>query len=584
LGIVIEKTEAMNTRVLYDSFYVIPDFQRDFVWRKKQVVQLLGDVFGAFNAGDDDNYFLGSIVVYKADQGQSLAVVDGQQRLTTLYLLFCALRDRLKEFGEGQSIPTLDQAIAAADITPSGHTFMRHRLELRFKATSKVLHAIGEGHVDDLVLDKLEPGRPLLDAYRFCRDFLVEKFGEDDKPGLRRFHAFVLGQIELIRITSGDFHSALTIFEILNYRGVVLNAMDLLKNLMFRVSTEEQRSDLVSAWDEMLSILRKGGETRPLRFLRYYLVASYDFPKMPRASELFQWVIDNDDVIGYTRNPLKFANNLVQAARDYTNILQGLDPWEDEDVHLLGILYQKTGVSQHVPMLLAGAATLQQSWFHELAKWMEGLVFAYTLAGAQWNDIEQVAPGWCKELRGVKSRGDLDRFLAQVKRKISDVAPKARENMTRTNEVGSGLLRYALAKLTHHIEVACGKDDNFFKYFNKVVTIEHILPQKPTKEAARAFGADWEAHVYRLGNLCLLYGGPNAIARNKPYDQKQSLYKSSDYELTKAVAADIRLGKMDKTSKTADRYGLRPNSDWNAARVESREAALLDIAADIWGL
>jgi hypothetical protein len=81
-----------------------------------------------------------------------------------------------------------------------------------------------------------------------------------------------------------------------------------------------------------------------------------------------------------------------------------------------------------------------------------------------------------------------------------------------------------------------------------------------------------------------LYGGPNAIARNKPYDQKQSLYKSSDYELTKAVAADIRLGKMDKTSKTADRYGLRPNSDWNAARVESREAALLDIAADIWGL
>lgn len=584
MGIAIEKTEATTTSQLFSSFYVIPDFQRDYIWKKKQVVQLLTDVYGAFHAGEDDNYFLGSIVVFGTDKGTSLALVDGQQRLATLYLLFCGVRDRLKEFDSSASVPTLDKVIADADITPAGQTVMRHRLELRYKASNKVLHAIGEGRYADLQLSKTAPGKTLADAYKFCREFLIEKFGEDDQAGLRKFHAFVLTRIELIRITCGDFHSALTIFEILNYRGVVLNAMDLLKNLLFRVSSEEQHPELVAAWDEMLSVLRKGGETRPLKFLRYYLVATYDFPKMPRASELFQWILDNDELIGYSKNPLKFVSGIRQGAYDYANILQGLDPWEDEDVHLLGVLYQKTGVSQHLPMLLAGAANLNQPRFHELASWIEGLVFSYTLAGAQWNDIEQVAPGWCKALREVGSREEFDRFLAQVKRKIAEVAPTARESLTHTNEIGTGLLRYTLAKLTHHIEVSCGKNEDFFQYFAKNVTIEHILPQKPNPAAAQAFGGDWEAFVYRLGNLALLYGGPNSIARNKPFAEKISLYVASDYELTKSLVADIRLGKQDKTSKTADRFGLKPFSTWNPTGVKDREAILLEIASDIWGI
>ncbi len=235
-------------------------------------------------------------------------------------------------------------------------------------------------------------------------------------------------------------------------------------------------------------------------------------------------------------------------------------------------------------MLLAGAASLNQSRFHELARGVESLVFSYTLAGAQWNDIEQVAPGWCRALREIQSREDFDRFLAQVYRKVSEVAPKARESLRETNAIGSGLLRYTMAKLTHHIEVACGKDDNFFKYFNKIVTIEHILPQKPSSSAKQSFSGDWEPYVYRLGNLMLLYGGPNSIARNKPFSEKVPLYEKSDFELTKSLVTDIRLGKQDKTSRTADRYGFKPFHTWNPRAVEERESILLEIASDLWGL
>ncbi len=583
MSIVIEKTEAMPAKDVFASFYVIPDFQREFVWRQKQVDQLLWDIYGAYESGDEDNYFLGSIVVFKTDHGKSLAIVDGQQRLTTLYLLFCAVRDRLKDFSEDANVATLDKAILDTDIDPSGNTVLRHRMELRYKPSNKVLHAIGEGHVASLDLGKADVGRPLLDAYRLCRQFLIERFGEDNEAGIKKFHAFVLLNLELIRVTSGDFQSALTIFEVLNYRGVVLNAMDLLKNLLFREAPESQHSELVATWEHVLATLRKGGERRPLRFLRYHLVATYDFPKMPKASELFQWILDHDDAIRYSNNPLRFAKELAQASQDYINIRLGLDPWEDENLHLMGIRYQRTGVSQYLPLLMAGAGRTQ-SEFTELARHVEALVLAYTLAGAQWNDIEQALPGWCGMLREVKSSDDFARFLAQLRRKTSEVAPTARESLAQTNQVGSSLLKYILAKLTHHIEVACGKDDDFFKYFKRGVTIEHILPQRPSEEALDAFGTGSAQATYRLGNLTLLYGGPNAIARNKPFQQKATLYEKSDFELTKSLVVDISLGKQDKTKKTADRYGLRPFSTWSGKEVAIREEMLLEIAADVWGI
>ncbi len=574
----------MTTKTLFESFYLVPDFQREYVWKKKQVTQLLRDVYGAFTAGEDENYFLGSVVVYKdsaSTELSSLFVVDGQQRLATMYLLFCAMRDKLGK----NVLNALDQVIADADITPSGDDVLRHRLQLQYKASNKVLHGIGEGAALDLEVTKTQPGRALLDAYGHCTGFIEEKFGEDDLPGIKKFVAFVLSRIEFIRITCGDFQSALTIFEVLNYRGIVLNAMDLLKNLMFRVSPSEHHAELVESWDSMLANLRQAGETKPMRFLRYFLVANFPFDKMPRASELFDWILSHDDVLGYSKDPLEFVRSLELGAFNYANFLTGANPWDEEDIHLVGISYQKTGVTQHLPLLLAGAAILKSraSW-SALTREVEALVFAYALAGAQWNDIEQVAPGWCTQLRRSSTRDELDRFLGEVQRKTATVAPLARDRLVRTNEIGAGLLKYTLAKLTQTIEDECGKDDDLDKYFSRKVTIEHILPQHPSDEAARAFGEGVVDSAYRIGNLVLLYGGPNSIARNKPFLEKRKLYAASDYELTKSLVADIALGKKDKTRKTAEKYGLEPFAKWNTKAIRAREEMLFAIASDIWGI
>src|SRR5437899_1063688 len=71
----------------------VPEFQREFVWKDRQVNTLLLDINDAWTQAGDD-YFLGAIVWFPQSDGPR-AVIDGQQRLTTLFLLVAALRDRV---------------------------------------------------------------------------------------------------------------------------------------------------------------------------------------------------------------------------------------------------------------------------------------------------------------------------------------------------------------------------------------------------------------------------------------------------------------------------------------------------------
>ena len=95
----IFKPENMSIKEVFgntDSFYQMPEYQRPYSWDKERVEQLWFDIVEAYNNHQEDsesdaNYFLGSVVLVKKDRGYD--VVDGQQRMTTLTILFCVLRD-----------------------------------------------------------------------------------------------------------------------------------------------------------------------------------------------------------------------------------------------------------------------------------------------------------------------------------------------------------------------------------------------------------------------------------------------------------------------------------------------------------
>ncbi len=77
-----------------ECFYVVPDYQREYVWTEKEVQQLLDDVDEQLDARERREYFIGTVLVSPTQQKNHFEVIDGQQRLTTFFLLLCALRVR----------------------------------------------------------------------------------------------------------------------------------------------------------------------------------------------------------------------------------------------------------------------------------------------------------------------------------------------------------------------------------------------------------------------------------------------------------------------------------------------------------
>lgn len=89
-----ENNQIQFTNLTLDSafqkFYTVPDYQREYVWKEEQVEQLLADITEAFRANRSKDYFVGSVVVYP--NGKAFELVDGQQRMTTFFILLCVLK------------------------------------------------------------------------------------------------------------------------------------------------------------------------------------------------------------------------------------------------------------------------------------------------------------------------------------------------------------------------------------------------------------------------------------------------------------------------------------------------------------
>ena len=86
----------------FKDHYIVPDYQREYVWTDEQVEQLMADLLDAYNTDNKKAYFLGTIVTY--DSGSQFELIDGQQRLTTFFVLLCAIKKFYVNCGEQTSV------------------------------------------------------------------------------------------------------------------------------------------------------------------------------------------------------------------------------------------------------------------------------------------------------------------------------------------------------------------------------------------------------------------------------------------------------------------------------------------------
>lgn len=579
-------SEDLSIADLFKSFYVVPDYQREYVWETDQVEQLLTDIHNEMsgdNPDRDPEYFIGSIVVCPGQNGV-LDLIDGQQRMTTLYVTLCAIRDRLRELGDDGS-KVLGSQLSDAAVDASGRETQRYRLDLQYEDSGDALVRIAEGGEIESKLTRSMAN--IRNALHVVSRFLAAEFG-DDPAAVRRFYGYLTNKVKLIRIETEDVAKALKIFETINDRGVGLNSMDLLKNLLFMKASPARFNQLKDTWKELQDTIFEMDE-KPLRFLRYFVFSRYDVEQL-REDQLYGWFSRNADVVGYEQDPIAFARELVAAARAYASFRGGKDEHGGANRYLDNMrLLGGQAARQHLILLLAGRH-LSPALFDRLAAEVEDLFFCYVVTREPTRNFERNFARWAIELRGVKNDDDFDAFIAKhFDREKANLSARFDDAIGRLTlqSLQQYRFRYVLAKLTQHVDLAAYGENEGHRWLSSYIEggyeIEHIFPQNPGPEAEEEFGSYSDPEIaQRLGNLVLVEESINASLGNRAYSEKRKVYPKSKLLLTKALSERPKIGENTRIDRAVAE--IEPYPKWNEKAVEYRQQALLKLARATWGV
>ncbi|MBD2530904.1 DUF262 domain-containing protein [Nostoc flagelliforme FACHB-838] len=571
---------------LFQDFYVVKAYQREYVWEQKQVLELLKDVHDPFldnKLGSDWECFIGSIIVCKSEELYEL--IDGQQRMTTAYLILCAVRDFIQELNSNEPQKKLKEFLTSYFVEQNGNERFKERIELQYDEESRnVLEKIAKQQNFEEISDNSSVQR-IKNTYQVALKFLKDEFAEDEAPiqQVKLFYARFIKNVRVVRVETKSMSHALKVFATINNRGVGLDAVDLLKNLMFIQIKDKDFEKLKSKWKEMLKIPYKSNEN-PIRFLRYFIISKYDSERI-REDKIYEWFDKNKDKCGYDQKPFEFIDSLLRSAKAFANFKEGNDTFGKSNRYLVNISYLST--NQHFVLLLA-AQHLSKEMFTELCKHIENFLFIYIITQARSSKLEVLFVEWASKLRQISDKQSLDKFINEEiqteKQKLSEKFILAFRQLDE-DSVRKKIMQYILAKLTQHIdELAYGEIEahtSLKNYINKNVEIEHILPQ--SYEAVKS-SFDKPELIYQyvkyLGNLALIEKSINTSIKNKPFEFKKNAYQKSKFLITKSIVERVNIGINTAIDRAV--RDLSVFNEWNSESIKCRQEMLAQLAKIVW--
>jgi len=601
----IENHKYSIEEAFRECFYIVPDYQREYVWTEKEVHQLLEDIGEQIDAGTTREYFIGTVLVSPTDQKNHYEVIDGQQRLTTFFLLLCALKHLFQGEPQLQMIAGL---ISTSYVDSDGEVRTNLKLEPRYESAGEVMAKLVEldtepqavrAGIQAAGISSFGSLENLVNAYSTLYRYLKDNY--DDTAKLKKYWGYLANNVVFIQIST-DVSSALKIFETINERGVGLNPMDLLKNLLFTQVKQTQFTQLKDEWKKITKPLEKEKE-KPLRFLRYFLMANYVIKNergdaVVREDEIYDWFIakGNAALCDYEGKPFDFVRKVIRNVEHYLAFANGLGNDGKPSLAMDSLKRLAGGAfSLHYVLLLA-AANFPKPLFDHFVAQLESFLFYYIFTKTPTKDLERSFSQWADELRAIAETTD------PVKQKVqlnAFVADRFEKNMAgKSQELADALkrftlylmqqyrTRYLLARLTQHVELAFSglKTPGSLEPFTKL-EIEHIMPDNPKAELRATWAAENPNAVYddyknRLGNLTLLEKPINIVAGNDFYAVKQIEYGKSGNYLTRSLVALTEVGQNTSISRINAKLDAFPN--WNAASIDKRHAMLIALAQDVW--
>jgi hypothetical protein len=540
--------------VLSSTRLEVPVHQRPFEWTE-EIVELLDDVGGSFSRNKED-YFLGSLVVISAPEGERPKVLDGQQRLAVVSLLLAGIADRFDGRDEKKRADAIrGQYLSRFDIA-EGIECPQLKLNQADDLYFRSILTGGTNEPDD---GAPESHSRLWDARQAISAWLSKRLDgiKDPVNWLAEFTKYLGESAYVIYFIVADDANAFLIFETMNDRGLDLSIADLLKNYLLGRSGEDLQI-VLNLWTiAMASLKAYGGENLFTAFLRHFWSSKYG---LVREKELYRSIKSR---VTTSANVLDFAKDIEKNSYLYSAILSPehefwseASPTARERIRTLHLL----GLEQYRPMLLATLAHLKLEHVEEILRllisWNVRLLIVGGLGGGAMENH------YCELGKAIRN-GELKSIREIANRAESFIPNDAifRENFATARVAKSYLARYYLRTLELQ---AMGKPDLELipNADPSELTLEHILPERPAEGAWPQFDEEERnAYTKRLGNMLLLKHKMNAKLRSSSFSTKRETYKKSDLLLTKKVA------KLKK---------------WTKETIEARQNYLAQLATTAW--
>lgn len=582
--------------------YAIPRYQREYTWSKSQWETLFDDV-----QENDPGYFLGSIICINQTTDtlavQKLEVVDGQQRLTTLSLLFAALyqsfKHHEKDLDDEQRGELLN--LKRKLVLKKGDDQLRVIPQIQNNNQNDYRAVLSDvGVISPFDTPAYAGNRKIFRAFRYFQSRIEEMVdGKNDR--LASIMAFLdkVSQACLVKIEVASHADAYTLFESLNNRGMPLTAVDLIKNkLLARLETTEpgKVDHYFDVWNKLLGYLGDDYSIQE-RFFRHYYNAFKDALNVPFRKD--------DDKKKDPLGPVATRSNLIQI---YEKLINQDAQSHLQDIRAAGQLYalmlsrntDEAWAALEKP--LKDLDRIQGAPSYLLMLFLLVRREALNLNISQLSRIAQLLVCFFvrRNLTDTPPTRDLTRlFMASID-KVADLsgdavvatirdellAVSASDETFRSKlegaiyEENAGVTRFVLCALA---EQSMTKETwvDLWKYEGKlfVWTIEHIFPQGDNipeswvtmiaEGDAKKAKAIQETHVHKLGNLTI--SGFNSALGNKSFKDKRDRTDSKGREV--GYKNGLKLNAELATAEA-----------WSVKQIDARTTALVGQVVSLFAM
>jgi uncharacterized protein with ParB-like and HNH nuclease domain len=547
--------KANETRVIEfiegTKQYVVPLFQRPYSWKESEWRTLWQDICDLYDQPELPNHFIGSMVTMQADSSPQDApkyvIIDGQQRLTTLFLLLAAIRDCAREVGSAELAEEIHDTLLI-------NKYKRGEDRYRLNPTQSDRAAYRAVIDPDVPRDSL-PQSEIVRCYRdFCAKLRALNPMQSALEGLK---TVVATRLIMVSIVLGENDNAHLVFESLNAKGRPLTQADLIRNyILMRVPPEQQEAQFTAYWEPMQTYLSEGDSLT--EFIRHYLMRDGAVVKTGNV-----YFALRQRIAQAQKEPLEELKQLHQFSAFYRRLLY---PEQEPNRHVREALarLKRIEMTTAYPFLLNCYAdyesgALSDVRFAEVLHMLENFLVRRFVCNRRSSDLNKIFPFLYRQAqsedptdlvygirRALVSRGYPND--AQFREALMyNALYAAGEKQQRTRFILERIERYLLPK----------------EVVTSTLTIEHILPQSPNDWWQAHLGETWEDDhemlVHTLGNLTLT--GYNSELSDRPFVEKRLRLLDSNLQL--------------------NRYFSRVFT-WRREDIEARGEKLAEMCLAIW--